>query len=327
MSKVRRILVTGAAGQIGSELTLALREVYGNDKVVAVAHVTKPSQELLESGPCAFFDCTEAETTAEIISKYKVDTIYHLASLLSAVGEKDPQKAWDVNMNGLLNVLEAARECKCAVFYPSSIAAFSPTAPKDKTPQVTLQRPDTIYGVTKVAGELLCDYYFKRFGVDTRGVRYPGLISYKTLPGGGTTDYAVQIYYDAVQGKTFTCYLKPGTYLDMMYMPDAIKAAIQLMEADPGRLKYRNAYNIAAMSFSPEIIAAQIQKEIPSFKMEFKIDPLRQAIADSWPNSMDDSSARQDWNWKPDYDLESMTKDMIDKLSLKLLGKQHERIK
>jgi nucleoside-diphosphate-sugar epimerase len=317
--------VTGAAGQIGSELTLALRGVYGNDKVVALAHVTKPNQELLDSGPCAFFDCTEAETTGEIISKYKVDTIYHLASLLSAVGEKHPQKAWDVNMNGLLNVLEAARECTCAVFYPSSIAAFSPTAPKDKTPQVTLQRPDTIYGITKVAGELLCDYYFKKFGVDTRGVRYPGLISYKTLPGGGTTDYAVQIYYDAVQGKTFTCYLKPGTYLDMMYMPDAIKAAIQLMEADPGRLKHRNAYNVAAMSFAPEIIAAQIQKQIPTFKMDFQIDPLRQAIADSWPNSMDDSAAREDWDWRPDYDLVSMTEDMIEKLSLKLLGKQHER--
>lgn len=324
---MRRILVTGAAGQIGSELTLALREAYGNDNVIAVAHVTKPNQELLESGPCAFFDCTQAETTAEIISRYKVDTIYHLASLLSAVGEKDPQKAWDVNMNGLLNVLEAARDYKCAVFYPSSIAAFSPIAPKDKTPQVTLQRPDTIYGITKVAGELLCDYYFKRFGVDTRGVRYPGLISYKTPPGGGTTDYAVQIYYDAVQGKTFTCYLKPGTYLDMMYMPDAIKAAIQLMEADPGRLKYRNAYNVTAMSFAPEIIAAQIQQEFPTFKIEYQIDPLRQAIADAWPNSMDDSAARQDWNWRPEYDLQSMTKDMIENLSLKLLGKQPAKLK
>lgn len=319
--------MTGAAGQIGSELTLALREAYGNDNVIAVAHVTKPNQELLESGPCAFFDCTQAETTAEIISRYKVDTIYHLASLLSAVGEKDPQKAWDVNMNGLLNVLEAARDYKCAVFYPSSIAAFSPIAPKDKTPQVTLQRPDTIYGITKVAGELLCDYYFKRFGVDTRGVRYPGLISYKTPPGGGTTDYAVQIYYDAVQGKTFTCYLKPGTYLDMMYMPDAIKAAIQLMEADPGRLKYRNAYNVTAMSFAPEIIAAQIQQEFPTFKIEYQIDPLRQAIADAWPNSMDDSAARQDWNWRPEYDLQSMTKDMIENLSLKLLGKQPAKLK
>ena len=323
---MRTILVTGAAGQIGSELTLALRKAYGNDNVVALAHVTKPSKELLESGPCDFFDCREAETTADIVNKYKVDTIYHLASLLSAAGEIDPQQAWNVNMKGLFNVLEAAREYKCAVFHPSSIAAFSPTAPKDKTPQVTLQRPDTIYGVTKVAGELLCDYYFKRFGVNTRGVRYPGLISHKTLPGGGTTDYAVQIYYEAVKGIKFTCYLKPGTYLDMMYMPDAIKAAIQLMEADPSKLKYRNAYNVTAMSFAPEIIGAQIQKEIPSFKMDYQIDPLRQAIADSWPNSMDDSAARQDWNWKPDYDLESMTKDMINKLSLKLRGKQHERI-
>ena len=323
---MKRILVTGAAGQIGSELTLALRKAYGNDNVVALAHVTQPGKELLESGPCDFFDCRDPETTAEIANKYKVDTIYHLASVLSAAGEMDPQQAWNVNMRGLFNVLEVAREYKCAVFHPSSIAAFSPTAPKDKTPQVTLQRPNTMYGVTKVAGELLCDYYFNRFGVDTRGVRYPGLISYKTLPGGGTTDYAVQIYYDAVKGEKFTCYLKPGTYLDMMYMPDAIKAAIQLMEAEPGRLRYRNAYNITAMTLAPEVIGAQIQKEIPSFKMDYRIDPLRQAIANSWPNSMDDSAAREDWNWKPDYNLESMTKDMIDKLSLKLLRKQDKRI-
>ena len=323
---MHRILVTGAAGQIGSELTLALRKTYGYDNVVALAHVTKPSKELLESGPCDFCDCRETERTAEIVNGFKVDTIYHLASLLSAAGEIDPQQAWDVNMKGLFNVLEAAREYKCAVFYPSSIAAFSPTAPKEKTPQVTLQRPSTIYGITKVAGELLCEYYFKRFGVDTRGVRYPGLISHKTLPGGGTTDYAVQIYYEALRREKYTCYLKPGTYLDMMYMPDAIKAAIQLMEAEPSQLKYRNAYNITAMSLAPEIISAQIQKEIPSFKMDYEIDPLRQAIADSWPNSMDDSAARQDWNWKPDYNLESMTKDMIDKLSLKLLGRRGERI-
>jgi len=321
---MKRILVTGATGQIGSELTLALRRAYGNDEVVALAHVAEPGKELLESGPCDFLDCREIGAIAEMVKRYGVDTIYHLASLLSAVGELDPQQAWNVNMMGLFNVLEAAREYQCAVFYPSSIAAFSPNAPKDKTPQVTLQRPDTMYGITKVAGELLCDYYFKRFGVDTRGVRYPGLISHKTMPRGGTTDYAVQIYYEAVKGNKFTCYLKPGTFLDMMYMPDAIKAAIQLMEVDSSRLKHRNSYNITAMSLAPEMIGAQIRKEIPSFTMDYQIDPLKQAIADSWPNSMDDSAARQDWGWKPDYNLKSMTKDMIEKLLRKLKMNRHD---
>jgi nucleoside-diphosphate-sugar epimerase len=315
---MRKILVTGAAGQIGSELTMALRERYGNENVIAAGHKTKPDDALIESGPFHFIDCTEISTVAEVVKKYKVDTIYHLAALLSAVAEEKPQLAWNVNMIGLYNVLEVARMYECSVFTPSSIGAFGPTTPLDKTPQDTIQRPNTMYGVTKVAGELLCDYYFKRFGVDTRGVRYPGIISYKTPPGGGTTDYAVEIYYRAIEHKKYTCYLKKGTYLDMMYMPDALKAAIDLMEASPAKLNHRNAFNVTAMSVAPENIAAEIEKIVPEFTMDFKIDPLRQAIADSWPNSMDDGAAREEWEWQPEYDLVSMTQDMIEKLSQKL---------
>ncbi|NVM26844.1 MAG: L-threonine 3-dehydrogenase [Desulfobacterales bacterium] len=320
---MQNILVTGAAGQIGSELTTALRKKYGSENVIATGHKTKPEKPLLESGPFHFIDCTEIDTVAEMVKKYKVSTIYHLAAILSAVAEATPQLAWNVNMIGLYNVLEVARKYKCSVFTPSSIGAFGPTTPLNRTPQETIQRPNTMYGVTKVAGELLCDYYFKRFRVDTRGVRYPGIISYKTLPGGGTTDYAVEIYYDAIKQKKYTCYLKKGTYLDMMYMPDALKAAIDLMEANPAKLKHRNAFNVTAMSVAPENIAAEIEKIIPKFTMDFKIDPLRQAIADSWPNNMDDSAAREEWGWQPEYDLESMTEDMIENLSKKLKIKIH----
>ena len=234
------------------------------------------------------------------------------------MGEAKPQLAWDVNINGLYNVLEVAQEKKCAVFVPSSIGAFGSSTPLDDTPQDTIQRPNTMYGVTKVAGELLCDYYHTRFGVDTRGVRYPGIISNETLPGGGTTDYAVEIFYEAIKNKKYTCNLGAGTFLDMMYMPDAIKAAIDLMEADSGKLKHRNAFNVTAMSFDPEIIAAEIKKMIPEFTMDYKVDPVKQAIADSWPNSMDDSAAKEEWGWKPDYTLPEMTKDMIEVLSKKL---------
>jgi nucleoside-diphosphate-sugar epimerase len=317
---MRKILVTGAAGQIGSELTMALREKYGNENVIATGHKTKPDRALLESGPFHFIDCADIRTVDEVVRNYKVGTMYHLAAILSAVAEKDPQLAWNVNMIGLYNVLEVARKYECSVFTPSSIGAFGPSTPLNKTPQDTVQRPNTMYGVTKVAGELLCDYYFKRFGVDTRGVRYPGIISYKTLPGGGTTDYAVDIYYQAIKERKYTCYLKKGTYLDMMYMPDALKAAIDLMEANPTKLTHRNAFNVTAMSVAPEVIAAEIKKIIPEFTIDFKIDPLRQAIADSWPNNMDDSAAREEWGWQPEYDLESMTKDMIEKLSQKLKG-------
>lgn len=315
---MKKILLTGACGQIGSELALALRERYGNDNVIATGHKAKPTKTLLNSGPFQFIDCTDINSVKEVVKKYDVDTIYHLAAILSTAAEAKPQLAWSVNINGLYNVLEVAREYKCAVFTPSSIGAFGPTTPKDNTPQVTIQRPNTIYGVTKVAGELLCDYYYKNFGVDTRGVRFPGLISYVTLPGGGTTDYAVEIYYEAIKHKRYTCFLKAGTYLDMMYMPDALKAAFDIMEADPSRLKHRNAFNVTAMSFAPEDIANEIKKHIPDFVMEYDVDPVRQAIADSWPNCMDDSAAREQWGWSPQYDLASMTEDMLEKLSQKL---------
>ena len=314
---MKRIMVTGAVGQIGSELTLALRERYGADKVVACGRKTAPSAELKNSGPFEFADCTDMDKMAEVVKKYEIDTIYHLAAILSAVAEAKPQLAWNVNINGLYNVLELAREHKCAVFTPSSIGAFGPTTPLDDTPQDTVQRPNTMYGVTKVAGELLCDYYYKRFGVDTRGVRYPGIISNVTLPGGGTTDYAVAIYYEAIKNKKFTCSLDKGTYLDMMYMPDAIKAGIDLMEADASKLKHRNAFNVTAMSFDPEGIAAVIRKHIPDFTMDYDVDPVRQGIAETWPNNMDDSAAREEWGWQPEFDLEKMSDDMIKVLSEK----------
>ena len=315
---MKRILVTGATGQIGSELTLALRERYGNENVVAAGHKRKPSEELLNSGPFEIIDCGTISTVEKVVKKYKIDAIYHLAAILSAVAEAKPKLAWDVNINGLCNILDVAREHGCAVFTPSSIGAFGPNTPKDNTPQDTIQRPNTMYGVTKVAGELLCDYYNKKFGVDTRGVRFPGIISYVTLPGGGTTDYSVEIFYEALKHRRYTCYLKPDTYMDMMYMPDAIKAAIDIMEADPKKLLHRNAFNVTAMSFAPEKIANEIKRYIPDFVIEYNIDPVRQAIADSWPNKMDDSAAREEWGWKPSYDLASMTKDMLEKLSKKL---------
>ena len=315
---MKKILVTGAVGQIGSELTMVLREKYGNDNVIATGHTSKPSEKLLNSGPFQFINCLDITTVEEVVKKNNVNTIYHLAALLSVVAEERPQLAWDVNMNGLYNVLEVAREHNCAVFTPSSIGAFGLSTPLDDTPQDTIQRPNTMYGVTKVAGELLCDYYYKRFGVDTRGLRYPGIISYETLPGGGTTDYAVEIFYEAIKNKKYTCFLKQGTYLDMMYMPDAINSAINLMEADPAKLIHRNAFNVTAMSIDPEDIANEIKKIIPDFTMDYKVDPIRQAIADSWPNNMDDSAASEEWGWKPEYNLEAMTKDMIKKLTTKL---------
>jgi len=315
---MKRIMVTGAVGQIGSELTMVLREKYGNDNVLATGHKSKPGEKLLHSGPFQFINCLDIKTIDKVVKKYNVNTVYHLAALLSAVAEENPQLAWDVNINGLYNVLEVAREHNCAVFTPSSIGAFGPTTPLDNTPQDTIQRPNTMYGVTKVTGELLCDYYYKRFGVDTRGLRYPGIISCETLPGGGTTDYAVEIFYEAIKNKKYTCFLKHGTYLDMMYMPDAINSAINLMEADPAKLRHRNAFNVTAMSFDPKGIADEIKKIIPDFTIDYNVDPIRQAIAESWPNNMDDSAARKEWGWNPEYNLESMTKDMIEKLTVKL---------
>jgi nucleoside-diphosphate-sugar epimerase len=314
---MKRILITGACGQIGSELAQALRDQYGADHVL-MTDIKKPCNALLDSGPFEILDCTDSAAIFEMVKRFQADTIFHLAALLSATAEAKPQLAWDVGMNGLFQILEAARETGCSVFFPSSIGAFGPNTPKDDTPQDTIQRPTTMYGVTKVAGELLCDYYHKRFGLDTRGVRYPGIISHETLPGGGTTDYAVDVYYKAIQDNSYTCYLKEDTCLDMMYMPDALKAAIDIMEADPARLKHRNAFNISAMSVAPRDFEKAIQKHVPEFIMNYQVDPVRQTIADSWPNAMDDSAAREEWDWKPEYDLDGMTADMLEALRKKL---------
>ncbi|NLW40630.1 MAG: L-threonine 3-dehydrogenase [Tissierellia bacterium] len=316
---MRKILVTGALGQIGSELTMGLRKIYGTDNVIASSRRIKEGHEdLIESGVFEIVDVTDGKRLAEVVKKYKVNTIINLAAVLSAVGEQNPALAWDVNMNGLYNILEVAREENCAVFTPSSIAVFGNSTPKDNTPQDTIQRPSTMYGVTKVAGELLCDYYYHKYGVDTRGVRFPGLISYETLPGGGTTDYAVHIYYDALKHKKYTSFIAKGTKMDMMYMPDALDAIVQLLEADPSKLIHRNAFNVTAMSFDPEEIAAAIRKHIPEFELDYDVDPVRQAIAESWPNSLDDTAAREEWGWNPKYDLDSMTEDMLEKLKIKL---------
>ncbi len=316
---MRKILVTGALGQIGSELTNKLRDIYGSDNVVASGRRVKEGhEELIAAGPFEIVNINDSKDLAEKIKKHKVNTVINLAAILSAVGEERPQDCWDVNMNGLYNILEIAKEEKISVFNPSSIAAFGPTTPPDLTPQDTIQRPTTMYGVTKVAGELLCDYYFKRFGVDTRGVRFPGLISYATLPGGGTTDYAVHIYYEALRKGEYTSFIDKGTKMDMMYMPDALDSIVQLMEADSSKLIHRNAFNIAAMSFDPEELAASIRKFIPEFKLYYDVDRVKQDIANSWPNSLDDTAARQEWGWNPKYDLDAMTKDMLEQLKIKL---------
>ena len=311
---MKNILIIGATGQIGSELTMLLRKNYSGNVVAGYIPGAEPKGELKESGPSAIVDITNPQQIADAVSKYQVDTIYNLAALLSAVAENKPQLAWKIGLGGLFNTLEVAREKQCAVFTPSSIGSFGPGTPKDKTPQDTVQRPKTMYGVTKVSGELLSDYYFTRFGVDTRSVRYPGLISYVTPPGGGTTDYAVDIYYSAAKGEKFVCPIAEGTYMDMMYMPDALRAAVEIMEADPSKLVHRNSFNIASMSFEPNTIYQNIRKYLPEFEMQYQVDPLRQAIAESWPNSLDDTCAREEWGWKPEYDLDAMTQDMLAKL-------------
>ena len=316
---MKNVLVIGATGQIGSELTMVLRQHVGNDHVVAgYIKGAEPKGVLKESGPAELCDVTSAEMIEGIVTKYGIDTIYNLAALLSVVAESKPLLAWHIGIDGLMNVLEVARKHGCAVFTPSSIGSFGPETPSVKTPQDTIQRPRTIYGVSKVTTELLSDYYFHKYGVDTRAVRFPGLISNVTPPGGGTTDYAVDIYYSAVRGEKFVCPIAQGTHMDMMYMPDALHAAVQLMEADPSRLVHRNAFNIASMSFAPEDIYAAIKKYKPDFEMEYNVDPLKQSIAESWPDSLDDTCARQEWDWKPTYDLDSMTRDMLDKLSIRL---------
>ena len=314
---MKRILVTGALGQIGTELVMKLREIYGTENVVA-SNISLHDNPIVDQGPFEILDVTDKERLMEVCRKYEIDTVMNLAALLSATGEKNPQLLWHVNMNGLYNVLEAARELGMAVFTPSSIAAFGPGTPKEMTPQDTIQRPSTIYGVSKVAGELLCDYYYQKFGVDTRGVRYPGLISHGSLPGGGTTDYAVHIYYEAIKNKKYTSYIAAGTKMDMMYMPDAIDAIIELMEADGSKLVHRNAFNITAMSFDPEELAASIKKFVPEFEMNYDVDPVRQKIAESWPDSLDDSAARNEWGWNPKFDLDKMTQDMLKNLEIKL---------
>ncbi|HHU47373.1 MAG TPA: NAD-dependent epimerase/dehydratase family protein [Bacteroidales bacterium] len=315
---MKKILVIGACGQIGSELTPALRKVYGNDNVIASDFVFPFKNEALNnSGPSCKIDATQIKDIADCVKKYHIDSIFNLAAILSAKAEANPLMGWDIGVGAVLNCLEVAKEFGCAVFTPSSIGAFGPETPADGTPQDTIQRPKTIYGITKVTGELLSDYYFLRYGVDTRSLRFPGLISNVTLPGGGTTDYAVEVYYSAVKNETFFCPLKKGTFLDMMYMPDAIKASIDLMEANPDKLIHRNSFNVTAMSFEPEMLFNEIRKHVPDLKIEYRYDELRQNIADSWPNYMDDSAAREEWNWKPEYDLQTMTVDMLRTLKMR----------
>ena len=317
---MKNVLVIGSTGQIGSELTMELRKRYGNEHIVAgYIRGSEPKGELAESGPSVIADVTDANAIAQAVREHHIDTIYNLAALLSVVAEQKPRLAWQVGIDGLWNVLEVAREEHCAVFTPSSIGSFGLETPHEMTPQDTIQRPRTIYGVSKVTTELLSDWYFHKYGVDTRSVRFPGIISYVTPPGGGTTDYAVDIYYYAVHGERFTCPIKAGTRMDMMYMPDALHAAISLMEADPSRLIHRNGFNVAAMSFDPDMIYHSIKKHCPSFEMVYDIDPLKQSIAESWPDMMDDSCARREWGWRNKYNLPAMTKDMLEKLSARLL--------
>lgn len=313
---MKKIMITGALGQIGSELITKLRKEYGNDNVLAT-DIRRVDSPIVNQGPFEILDVTNAEEMHRIAKDFGADTMMHMAALLSATAEAKPLLAWNINMGGLVNALEVAREENMQFFTPSSIGAFGPSTPKMNTPQDTLQRPTTMYGVNKVSGELLCDYYFQKFGVDTRGVRFPGLISYETLPGGGTTDYAVDIYYKALEQGSYTSYIDKGTFMDMMYMPDALQAIVDLMEADPSKLEHRNAFNVTAMSFDPEMLAASIRKELPDFTLSYDVDPVRQAIANSWPDSIDASAAKAEWGFKAQYDLDAMTKDMLHQLRAK----------
>jgi nucleoside-diphosphate-sugar epimerase len=314
---MERILVIGSSGQIGSELILTLRKMYGNENVIGTGRKTAPSQAVLESGPFEFFDAVNKNDLYDACKKYDINIIINMAAILSGNGEKNPMLAWDVNMNGLLNVLEIAREMKMKqVLVPSSIAVFGPGTPLDRAPQETVLKPTTMYGLTKVAGELLGDYYVKKYGLDVRGLRYPGIISHETLPGGGTTDYAVAVYFEAVKNKKYDCFVKEDTRLPMMYMPDCIKATIDLMQADFSKLKHHCDFNVGAMSFSVKEIADSIKKRIPEFEITYNPD-FRQAIADSWPNDVDDTAARMEWGWKPSFDLEAMTDDMLNAITEK----------
>lgn len=315
---MRTILVTGALGQIGAELVPALRERHGAERVVA-SDIRMPRIGAAGGeGPFEHLDCTKMQQIQEVVRRHDVGAVYHLAALLSAVAEDKPQAAWHLNMGGLYRVLEAARQNRCAVFLPSSIGVFGPTTPHVDTPQDTIQRPTTMYGITKVTAELLCDYYARRFSVDARGLRLPGLISHVAPPGGGTTDYAVEIFRQAIRYRHYTCFLRPDTRLEMMYMPDAVRAIIEIMEADPARLRHRNAFNVTAMNFTPDELAVAIRLHIPGFDIDYEVDPVRQTIADSWPRSIDDSAAREEWGWVPRYDLATMTGDMLEKLRVQL---------
>lgn len=311
--KMKKILVTGSTGQIGSELSIELRRKYGSENVVTAGH-RRQLDEKLKSGPFEYIDVTDKGSIERIIKEYDIDTIYHLAAILSATGEKDPQLAWNVNMTGLYNILEISKEQRLfRVFWPSSFAVFGSSSPHVNTPQETVLIPETMYGVSKVAGELLCNYYHQKYGLDIRSVRYPGIVSSETPPGGGTTDYAVEIFYEALKNKRYTCFVRGDTVLPMMYMPDCIKATLDLMEADTSSIKCRTSYNIAGMSFSASELALEIKRYVPDFECNYKPD-FRQKIVDSWPKSLDDSVARKEWSWKPRYNMASMVKDMIEKL-------------
>ena len=309
------VLVTGALGQIGSELTPYLKEIHGKEKVLAT-DIKSPEPDYDDAYEAV--NILDKERMEKIVSEYGIGTVYHLAAILSANGEKNPDLAWKVNVDGLHILLDIAKKTELKIFVPSSIAAFGPETPRQMTPQDTVMKPTTMYGITKVVGELLGSYYHEKFGVDVRGVRFPGIISNVALPGGGTTDYAVEIFFGAIKYKRYSCYLRADTSLDMMYMPDAIHSMIELMEADPSRLVHRNAYNITAMSFTPEILAEEIRRHIPEFEIDYEVDPARQKIADAWPDSMDDSAAREEWGWDPRYDLETMVADMIEKVGDKI---------
>lgn len=312
---MKRILIVGAGGQIGSELTSYLRDIYGDINVVATD--VRECRFLSERGPFSVMNALDPNAFAYTVNKYKIDTIFNLVALLSAVGEKDPLLAWNINMGALMNSLDVARQYECSLFTPSSIGAFGPSSPKDNTPQDTLMQPTTIYGVCKVTGELLSNYYNLKYGVDTRSVRFPGIISSLTMPGGGTTDYAVEIFYEALSSGRFTCPIPRDVFMDMIYMPDALNACVELMEADPEKLVHRNSFNITAMSFSPEILAKEIRRHIPDFSIHYKVDPVKESIARSWPNSLDDSCARKEWGWSPKWGLDSMVVDMLEKLRAK----------
>ena len=306
-----RILIIGACGQIGTELTLKLREIHGNDQVIA-SDIREGAEELMQSGPFEILNATDEPHIKEVVQKYEVKQVYLMAAMLSATAEKAPMKAWDLNMDSLFHILNLAKEGTIdKIFWPSSIAVFGPTTPKDDTPQTTVMEPTTVYGISKQTGERWCEYYFNKFGVDVRSIRYPGIISYKTLPGGGTTDYAIEIFHEAIKNSEYTSFLAEDAALPMMYMDDAIKATVDIMEAPAEKVKVRSSYNLSAISFTPEVLAKEIRKHITDFEIKYEPD-FRQKIAESWPSTIDDNAAREDWGWEHEFDLEKMTTTMLE---------------